>query len=835
MIVFGGTDEHRHVYLDDALAMTPVAGAVPLATTSQPPQGGTILRNPPSGCYANGSTVTLTAQPAVGFGFDGWSGDASGNANPITVTLSSAKNIVAHFIGNTVTVTRDPAAGGSVALDPNQATYAPGASVMLTAIPAAGYGFTSWGGDASGADNPLTIVVDGPKEIVAHFTGYPVAVVAAPSLGGSVTRSPDQASYAPGASVTLTAQSNGGWVFSGWSGDASGNANPLTLTVNGPLTIQANFSSIPATCGGWTPYAPPASPFRRRLFATVWDPVRRRMIVIGGYGNGAFLGDVWAFTPATGNWEPLQWSGVPGSGENPAFRTGAQAAYDPALDRIVFFGGNTANGHQNGQYSLAIDAAHPERVAWNNLQTLGFLPSPRAFGTMVFDPPRSRMLLFGGETNDTHQLQVLDLAGGTPIWSPLDLPGAPPSREGQIAVYDPVRDRMLVIGGFTAGFGDRNDVWALSLSGAPSWEELDPAGTLPPPHSFCAAAYDPARDRVLMFAGNGANPFYDDTWALDLAHGPAWVNLTGYSGPPPRRRGSSGAAFDPAGNKLVVFGGVDSPPETDLSDTWALDLSQGLSLDIAADPPGEGTVTRSPEQGCFSNGTSVTLTAVPGTGFRFIGWSGDASGDANPLVLTMTGHRAIVAHFDAGPTATLVSRFEARDGEQGVELRWRIGSPERVTGVEVERADRAAGPWAALALARRDELGETVAVDGSAEPEHTYLYRLRLTLRDGSSASSEPIVAQSQRILASAIRAITPNPSAGALQVRLALARAGHARLTVIDVAGREVATLLDARREPGHYTIAWDAAKERLRAGVYFMRLVSPDRTMVRRVAIVP
>ena len=44
-------------------------------------------------------------------------------------------------------------------------------------------------------------------------------------------------------SVTLTATpSNSGYIFSGWSGDASGTSNPLTITADSDKTITANFS-----------------------------------------------------------------------------------------------------------------------------------------------------------------------------------------------------------------------------------------------------------------------------------------------------------------------------------------------------------------------------------------------------------------------------------------------------------------------------------------------------------------------------------------------------------------------------------------------------------------
>ena len=58
---------------------------------------------------------------------------------------------------------------------------------------------------------------------------------------GSIGRSPDQTTYAPGAEVTLTATPASGWLFSGWSGGATGSTNPLAVTMNASKTITATF------------------------------------------------------------------------------------------------------------------------------------------------------------------------------------------------------------------------------------------------------------------------------------------------------------------------------------------------------------------------------------------------------------------------------------------------------------------------------------------------------------------------------------------------------------------------------------------------------------------
>ncbi len=68
-----------------------------------------------------------------------------------------------------------------------------------------------------------------------------------------------------------------------------------------------------------------------------------------------------------------------------------------------------------------------------------------------------------------------------------------------------------------------------------------------------------------------------------------------------------------------------------------------------------------------------------------------------------------------------------------------------------------------------------------------------------------------------------PNPSAGATQVRFALASAGRARLEVRDLAGRLVRTLADQSLSAGLHTVSWDGADaqgRRVPAGAYWIRL---------------
>src|SRR5205823_14547079 len=124
---------------------------------------GTVAKSPNQASYEHGTVVQLTATPAAGWHFVGWSGDASGTANPLSATIDAIKNVTATFAINTYTLSVTTAGSGTVAKSPNQATYTHGTVVQLTASPAVGWHFVSWSGDASGTANPLSVTMDADK------------------------------------------------------------------------------------------------------------------------------------------------------------------------------------------------------------------------------------------------------------------------------------------------------------------------------------------------------------------------------------------------------------------------------------------------------------------------------------------------------------------------------------------------------------------------------------------------------------------------------------------------------------------------------------------------
>src|SRR3990172_5984924 len=67
---------------------------------------------------------------------------------------------------------------------------------------------------------------------------------------------------------------------------------------------------------------------------------------------------------------------------------------------------------------------------------------------------------------------------------------------------------------------------------AQTWRPLVPASG-PPPRRNAAAIYDPAGDRVVLFGGRGSSGDRADLWALDLVTD-TWAELPGGAGPSPR-------------------------------------------------------------------------------------------------------------------------------------------------------------------------------------------------------------------------------------------------------------------------------------------------------------
>jgi predicted GH43/DUF377 family glycosyl hydrolase len=77
-----------------------------------------------------------------------------------------------------------------------------------------------------------------------------------------------------------------------------------------------------------------------------------------------------------------------------------------------------------------------------------------------------------------------------------------------------------------------------------------------------------------------------------------------------------------------------------------------------------------------------------------------------------------------------------------------------------------------------------------------------------------------------------PNPFNPTTVIRYQLPSAGSTRLVVFDVLGRETATLVNDVKQPGTYTVQWDASGQA--SGMYFYRLNAGSFTETKKMVVV-
>ena len=77
----------------------------------------------------------------------------------------------------------------------------------------------------------------------------------------------------------------------------------------------------------------------------------------------------------------------------------------------------------------------------------------------------------------------------------------------------------------------------------------------------------------------------------------------------------------------------------------------------------------------------------------------------------------------------------------------------------------------------------------------------------------------------------TPNPFNPVSRISYSVPATQHVRIAIYDVAGRLVEDLVNETKDAGEYVAEWDAG--RLPSGVYFYRMETGDRTIVRRATL--
>ncbi len=235
---------------------------------------------------------------------------------------------------------------------------------------------------------------------------------------------------------------------------------------------------------------------------------------------------------------------------------------------------------------LAIDADYSDRPIvvhafdpgaaprWSTVATVGTPPSQRYLASIVMDPVRDRLLVFG-----SYHGQAIDVWGlslqGTPAWEGLVTSGNPLGRCGHSTIYDPVHDRVVMFGGMDYSSPTRflSESWSLSLATG-AWSEITAGGPMPGGREGHGAVYDPERQRMMVFGGHYESEtrgFWNDTWELSLGDTAAWTSIT-VAGAVPGARSAFGAVYDPIRRRMLVHGGINAQSGIEPDNLWALSL-----------------------------------------------------------------------------------------------------------------------------------------------------------------------------------------------------------------------------------------------------------------------
>ncbi len=193
------------------------------------------------------------------------------------------------------------------------------------------------------------------------------------------------------AGATFTAFGDDGeLLLFGGSGDSLFFCSPVPLCSAGLLNDTWVFDT---GTGTWLSAPSPAAPEPRVGHAAAYDEQSGVVVVFGGAKlanptnrTGTNLGDTWAWLPDTREWRQME------PPESPAPRSYHAMAYDPRLDLVVLWGGDSTEGGEPDQDVWGYDYDADE---WRRL-TDGLDQAAPWYHEMAWVPELERIIVVGG-------------------------------------------------------------------------------------------------------------------------------------------------------------------------------------------------------------------------------------------------------------------------------------------------------------------------------------------------------------------------------------------------------------------------------------------------------
>jgi hypothetical protein len=176
------------------------------------------------------------------------------------------------------------------------------------------------------------------------------------------------------------------------------------------------------------------------------------------------------------------------------------------------------------------------------------------------------------------------------------------------------------------------------------------------------------------------------------------------------------------------------------------------------------------------------------------------------------------------PVPVLITGLEAVPSNGGIWIHWQP-TPDYFVAFYVERARADQSPTDYVRLNPLDPIpgpGPWEFLDTDVRPGEPYAYRLVGVTSLGEEEHFGPVAA-SIAITRAALRAVFPNPTYGGAWIACDLPAPTQLTVTVHDVTGRLIATVIRGRQDAGSHTIRWDGRDGKGRGvspGIYYVTL---------------
>lgn len=255
--------------------------------------------------------------------------------------------------------------------------------------------------------------------------------------------------------------------------------------------------------------------------------------------------------------------------------------FDPGLQRVVLVGGVSPPSATARDRTWSWSG-----TGWDLITDSG--PPARGNAGGAYDERRRVAVVTGGarrKANDSTAFEIVadTWEGRGTVWQRITGTEIAP-RDHQSLVYDPDRETVLMFGGI---LGDRtapwpSDTWELRPDG---WTRVATDG--PEGRGRAAMVYDSRRRQVVLFGGVGAppgpgqpQPFFNDTWIWERG---AWRKVADGG---PRARYAHGMVFDERAGVVLLYSGAAAHSGAPLNDMWQWDGSRWTEIRLTGPTPG---------------------------------------------------------------------------------------------------------------------------------------------------------------------------------------------------------------------------------------------------------